>query len=305
MVPRDSDLQNDAKSLMPDAPLTRRTFTAAAAVTGFALAVQPVAASTITTDSEGLDAGWVSIPVGDREIPGYRAKPKGVTLAPTVIVVHEVFGVHEHIQDLCRRLAKEGYYAIAPSFFERQGDVTKAPNLQALLPLVSAKPDAEILSDLDWTVAFLSKDGGTTTPLAITGYCWGGRVTWLYAAHSPYVTAGVAWYGRLVGDSTPLQPKHPIDLAGQLKAPVLGLYGGNDQGIPNDTVERMNAALKAAGSESFIHLYPGAPHGFLADYRPSYTPDVAKDSWAKMLAWFRQHGVGWVTSPGDPGAQKG
>jgi carboxymethylenebutenolidase len=272
--------------------LTRRAFAVTTLGAGFALAVRPVAAGTIATPADGLDAGEVKIAVADGAIPGYRARPAGGKNEPVVLVVQEIFGVHEHIKDLCRRLAKLGYYAIAPEMYARQGDPATAPDIQTLVStIVNKVPDAQVMSDLDRAVAFAGGEGADAAKLAVTGFCWGGRITWLYAAHSTTLKAGVAYYGRLVGETNDLRPKHPVDVAASLKAPVLGLYGGKDEGIPLDTVDAMTAALKAANSPSQIHVYPDAPHGFLADYRPSYTPDVAADAWARMLDWFKSNGV--------------
>lgn len=209
-----------------------------------------------------------------------------------VLVVQEIFGVHAHIQDVCRRLSRLGYLAIAPSLFERQGDVTKLPDIASIRPVVAKVPDTQVMSDLDATVAWAGREGGgDSRRLGITGFCWGGRITWLYAAHNPNLKAGVAWYGRLVGVSTPQQPSYPLDLVARIKAPVLGLYGGKDDGIPLETVERMQAALKAAGGRSEIVVYPEAPHGFHADYRPSYRPEASADGWSRLQAWFKANGV--------------
>lgn len=260
--------------------------------TGFAAAVQPVAASTrITTDAKGLAAGEVRIPVKDGKIPGYRAMPSGGKNLPTVLVVQEIFGVHEHIKDICRRLAKAGYLAIAPELYARQGDVSKLTDIDQIIPIVNKVPDAQVMSDLDAAAAWAAKNGGDPAKLAVTGFCWGGRITWLYVAHNQNVKAGVAWYGRVLGQPTPNTPKHPIDLVKDINAPVLGLYGGADAGIPNDTVDRMREALKAAGKKSEIHTYPDTPHGFNADYRPSYRKEAAEDGWKRLLAWFRKNGM--------------
>ena len=272
--------------------LRRRELLLGTLAAGFAVAVRPVSASTITTAAEGLIAGFVTIPVQGRTIPVYRARPAVGTNLPVVLVVQEIFGVHAYIQDVCRRLAREGYLAIAPSLFERQGDVTKLPDIAAILPVVATVPDAQVMADLDATVAWAtSSGGGSVSKLGITGFCWGGRISWLYAAHNPKLAAGVAWYGRLVGTSTPEQPLYPLDLAAQIKAPVLGLYGGKDDGIPLETVERMQAALKAAGSRSNIIVFPDAPHGFHADFRPTYRPEAAADGWRRLLVWFKANGV--------------
>jgi carboxymethylenebutenolidase len=278
---------------------SRRTVLAGALGTGFALAVQPVSAETITTPSEGLIAGEVRIPTSGGEIPAYRAMPddkkRGKKKVPLVLVVQEIFGVHEHIKDVCRRLAKDGYCAIAPEMFVRQGDVSKLSSIDQIRPIVAKVPDAQVLSDLDATVAFAKGiEGVDATKLAITGFCWGGRITWLYSAHNPALKAGVAWYGRLVGDNDDRHPRQPVEIAGLLHAPVLGLYGGKDQGIGLDTVEQMKKALAAgpkAAKASRFQVYPDAGHAFLADYRPSYEPKAAADGWRRMRAWFRTNGV--------------
>ncbi|QIR36219.1 dienelactone hydrolase family protein [Tolypothrix sp. PCC 7910] len=273
--------------------ITRRNFIATATLaTGFALAVQPVTAKVITTDTKGLVAGAVKIPVQDGEIPAYRAQPATGSNFPIVLVIQEIFGVHEHIQDVARRFAKLGYLAIAPELFIRQGDVSKLSNIDEIRPIVAKVPDAQVLSDLDATVAWAVKSArGNAESLGITGFCWGGRITWLYAAHNPTVKAGVAWYGRLVGEGTELQPKYPVDIASTLTVPVLGLYGGKDTGIPLDTVEKMRDRLKSSNSKSEIIVYPDAPHAFYADYRPSYREKEAKEGWKQLQAWFKQHGV--------------
>lgn len=275
--------------------VNRREFIVTKLTAGFALAVQPITAATITTDTAGLTAGEVKIPVTDGVIPGYRAMPTTGKNFPIVLVVQEIFGVHEHIKDLCRRLAKLGYLAVAPELYARQGDVSQISNFQEIISKVVSKvPDAQVMADLDATAAWAASNGGDGARLAITGFCWGGRIVWLYAAHNSRLKAGAAWYGRLVGQPSELTPKHPVDVAKDLKAPVLGLYGGKDQGIPLDTVEKMRAALKAgskAAQQSDIVVYPNAGHGFHADYRPSYSEADAKDAWQKMLEWFRKYGV--------------
>jgi carboxymethylenebutenolidase len=285
----------DLASLLGSTPtLTRRDILVTSLAAGFALAVQPVSADTITTDAEGLTAGEVRIPAKDGEIPGYRAMPAKGENFPVVLVVQEIFGVHEHIRDLCRRFAKQGYLAVAPELYARQGDVSKISDWKQIMSDVVAKvPDEQVMADLDATVAWAGKSSkGDTKRVAVTGFCWGGRIVWLYAAHSADLKAGVAWYGRLNGERTPLQPKYPVDVAADLQAPVLGLYGGKDQGIPLSDVEQMRTALAKAREPSKIVVFPEAPHGFLADYRPSYSPKEAADGWAQCLAWFRQHGVG-------------
>lgn len=259
---------------------------------GFALAVMPVSAETITTDSNGLIAGEVKIPVEGGEIPAYRAMPAAGGPFPTILVVHEIFGVHEHIKDICRRLAKLGYFAVAPLLYSREGDVSRLSDVQSVLQIVGKVPDKTVASDLDATVAWARSTGkADTTKLGITGFCWGGREVWLYAAHNPALKAAVAWYGPLQLPPSDLRPKNPIDLVNQINAPVLGLYGGADQSIPIAQIEQMRAALKAAGKKSEIVVYPDAPHGFNADYRPSYRPQAARDGWNRMQAWFKENGV--------------
>ena len=274
--------------------VTRRGFVMTTLAVGFALAVRPVSAETIVTDAEGLTAGEVKIPTSDGSLPAYRAMPSQGRAFPVVLVVQEIFGVHEHIKDVCRRLARLGYLAVAPELYARQGDVSKLSEVNDIVTKVVSKvPDAQVMADLDATVAWTKSSGnGNIEKLGVTGFCWGGRIVWLYAAHNPRVKAGVAWYGRLVGKPSDLQPKHPIDVAASLKVPVLGLYGGDDQGIPLDTVEQMRTALKAAGSPSEIVVYPNTPHGFHADYRASYRKEQAEDGWRRLQAWFKQHGVG-------------
>jgi carboxymethylenebutenolidase len=287
-------VESGLEGLLPRAQWTRRGFVMTSLATGFALSVQPVSAEAIHTDATGLEAGEIKVPVQDGSIPAYRAMPDKGGPFPTVLVVQEIFGVHEHIKDLCRRLAKVGYYAIAPELYARQGDPSKYTEIPTLISdIVSKVPDAQVMSDLDATEAYAKASGkADTSRLAITGFCWGGRITWLYAAHNPDLKAAVAWYGVIDRPRTELQPKYPIDLAADLKAPVLGLYGAADQGIPVDTVEKMQAACKAAGKTCEIKIYPDTPHGFNADYRPSYREEAAKDGWAKLLAWFKEHGVG-------------
>ena len=276
---------------MPPLELTRRGFLVTALASGFAVAAGPVQAQTaIKTSDEGLTAGEVKIPVKDGEIPAYRAAPAGQRDLPVILVIQEIFGVHEHIKDVCRRFAKQGYLAIAPELFARQGDPAQYQETTTLMrELVSKVPDAQVMQDLDAVVAWAGTHGGDVARLGITGFCWGGRITWLYAAHNARVKAGVAWYGRLQGDATELQPRHPIDVVDRLSAPVLGLYGGKDTGIPLDSVEAMKAAL-AKGSDSakasrFV-VYEDAPHAFHADYRPSYRKDAAEAGWKEALDWF-------------------
>ena len=273
--------------------ITRRGFVMATLAAGFALAVRPVSAETITTDQAGLTAGEIQIQTTDGYIPAYRARPEQGSALPVVLVVQEIFGVHEHIKDICRRFAKLGCVAIAPELYARQGDVSKLSDSQEIVAkVVSQVPEAQVLADLDAAVAWAIESGeGNVEKLGITGFCWGGRIVWLYAAHNPKLKAGVAWYGRLTGKPSTLQPKHPIDEVSALKAPVLGLYGAEDRGIPLDTVEQMRQALQTAGSPSQIVVYPNTPHGFYADYRASYRQEQAEDGWRRLQNWFKQHGV--------------
>ncbi|MFZ4729194.1 MAG: dienelactone hydrolase family protein [Pseudanabaena sp.] len=273
--------------------LTRREFIAISSLTaGFAIAVQPISAKTISTDFKGIVAGEVKIPTKDGTIPAYRARPTLGKDFPVILVVQEIFGVHAYIQDVCRRLAKLGYLAIAPEMFYRQGDVSKLTDIAEIRKVVSKVPDAQVMSDLDATVAWAMKSAkGDPNKLGITGFCWGGRITWLYAAHNPKVKSGVAWYGRLVGESTALTPKHPVDIATSLQVPILGLYGGKDTGIPLDTVEQMRDRIKGGSTKSEIVVYPDAPHAFHADYRPSYRQSDAEDGWKQLLDWFKVNGV--------------
>ena len=296
-------MDGDRVSILNERGLSRRsamkaTATGAALGSSFALSVQPVSAQTmIVTAADGLTAGEVKVKTKDgKDMAAYRAMPATGTGFGTVLVVQEIFGVHAHIADLCRRFAKAGYYAIAPELYFRQGDpkpYTEIPKLIA--EVVSKVPDQQVMEDLDATVAFAKSEGkADTAKLAVTGFCWGGRIVWLYAAHNPGLKAGVAWYGRVVGDSTAMTPKHPVDVVKDLKAPVLGLYGAADTGIPNDTVEKMKAALKTgspAAMKSDIILYPDTPHGFNADYRPSFRKQQAEEGWAKAIAWFKANGV--------------
>ncbi len=262
---------------------------------GYARMVQPVATSTITTDTQGLIAGEVKIDTRDGPVPAYRALPSKDGKHPIVLVVQEIFGVHEHIKDVCRRLAKLGYFAVAPELYFRQGDVSKiTDNQEIFAKVVNHVPDSQVLSDLDAAVVWAQATGkADASRLGITGFCWGGRLTWTYCVHNPKVRAGVAWYGKLVAPSkAALQPAYPVELAPYLKVPVRGLYGAEDASIPIADVEKMREALKAAGNTaSEIIVYPGAPHAFFADYRPNYRKEAAEDGWKQMQAWFRKYGV--------------
>jgi carboxymethylenebutenolidase len=278
------------------AELSRRQVLASGAATGtilgFAACVQPVMAQTvILTDPAGLDHGMITIETPAGPVAAYLAAPAAARRRPLVLVVQEIFGLHEHIKDVCRRFAKQGYCAIAPSLFDRQGDVTRLTSFDEIRPIVARVPDAQVMADLDATVAWAVGSGAADgAKVAVTGFCWGGRITWLYAAHKADLKAGVAWYGRLVGEPSANQPKHPVDLAAALKGPVLGLYGGQDTGIPLSTVEQMRVALPA-GSPSRIHIYPDSPHAFFADYRPSYRAADAADGWTRCLGWLGANGV--------------
>ena len=285
--------ESQVKSLTPPTDFSRRGFVVTGLAAGFALAVQPVSAQTITTDSHGLAAGEVKIPVKDGEIPAYRAMPAKGGPFTTVVVIQEIFGVHEHIKDICRRLAKTGYFAVAPALYARQGDVSKLSDVQEIMKTVVSKvPDEQVASDLDATVAWAHKQKqANTRKLGVTGFCWGGRQTWLYAIHNPHVKAAVAWYGPVAGTTDPLHPKRVLDLLPDLKVPVLGLYGAADQGIAVADVEKLRDEAKRLHKKVEIVIYPDTPHGFNADYRPSYRPDAAKDGWQRMLAWFKSHGV--------------
>jgi len=287
---------SNAELDQPARDLNRREFARTSVGVGFAAATLPIAAQTeVRTDSAGLTVGEVMIPVGDFKLPAYRAQPAGKSNLPVVLVVSEIFGVHEHIADVARRFAKLGYLAIAPELFARQGDPSSYGEIAKLMAeVVSQAPDAQVMGDLDACVAWARTQGGDASRLGITGFCWGGRITWLYAAHNPGLKAGVAWYGRLTSPATPLQPQRPVELAPRLQAPVLGLYGGKDDGIPLHSVEQMKAALakgSAAAKRSQFHVYPDAPHAFHADYRPTFRAAEAQDGWKRCVAWFKQHGV--------------
>jgi carboxymethylenebutenolidase len=292
------DLKKEFDSLLPgtgEQGATRRTALKAALGVGYAASAGGVVAQTaIRTSSDGLVTGEIAYEVNGFKVPAYRAAPAGKTGLPVVLVVQEIFGVHEYIADTARRFAKAGYLAIAPELYARQGDPGKYGEIAKLMAeVVSRVPDAQVMADLDGALKWAGANGGDVNKAAVTGFCWGGRITWLYAAHGP-VKAGVAWYGRLVGQPSELTPRHPVDLAAQLKAPVLGLYGGQDTGIPLDTVEKTKAALAAgspAAKASRFVVYPDAPHGFHADYRPSWRQAAAEDGFRRALDWFKANGA--------------
>ncbi len=295
---RDNDgFKQDFTSLVGTSPFAngtdRRGFLKTAIGTGFAAAAMPVMAqSVVKTDTAGLTAGEIILTVNGQKVPVYRAQPEGRTGMPVVLVISEIFGVHEHIADVARRFAKLGYLALAPDLFVRQGDASSYGTVAELIKeVVSKVPDAQVMTDLDACVAYAKANGGNTDKLGITGFCWGGRITWMYAAYNPQVKAGAAWYGRLVGDKTVLTPSNPVDVASTIRGAVLGLYGGKDEGIPMSTIEQMKAALALGNSKSEFIVYPNSGHAFHADYRPSYVEADAKDGFARTLAWFRSRGV--------------
>lgn len=290
----DSMHEPNLKDLLPREPLNRRLFvTGGVMATGFALSVQPVQAQTaIVTDMSGITGGEVSIKAADRSFPAYAAMPATGGPFPVVLVISEIWGAHEWVRDVSRRLAKQGYLAIAAEFFVRQGDVAKAPNIQEVLKIVNAVPDKQVMSDLDAVWAWAAASGkGNMNKVAVTGFCWGGRQTWLYAAHNPKLKAAVAWYGQVKGATSDLKPKNVVDIVGDLKVPVLGLYGAADTGIPVPQVEEVAGMLAASSKKGEIVMYPATPHGFLADYRPSYTKASAEDAWKRMLEWLKKNGV--------------
>ena len=289
-------IEAELDSLTPSRAFSRRDFARTSVGAGFAAAVMPVEAQTqVKTSSDGLTVGEVTINVGDFKMPAYRAMPAAKSKLPVVLVVSEIFGVHEYIADVARRFARQGFLAIAPELFVRQGDAGSYGEIAKLMSeVVSQVPDAQAMGDLDACVAWAGANGGDTSRLGVTGFCWGGRITWLYCAHNPGVKAGVAWYGKLVGDTNALQTSHPVNAAATLQAPVLGLYGEKDTGIPLDTVETMKAALaagSAAAKKSEFVIYPDAPHAFHADYRPSYQKAAADDGWKRCLTWLKANGV--------------
>jgi carboxymethylenebutenolidase len=286
-------LTSDIVGLTKAAPLSRRGFmtTSAAAAAGYTLAAGPVRADVITTDTQGLDAGDTKVKVADGEMPAYFARPAGVKNPPVVLVAMEIFGLHAYIKDVTRRLAKLGAFAVAPDYYYRKGDLTKVTEMSQLIPLVNSKPDSELFSDLDSTVAWAKSQGGDVSRLGMIGFCRGGRTVWEYAAHNSALKAGVAFYGPPVDAPNPLWPKSPLQLAPEMKAPVLGLYGEADQGIPVAQVEELKAALARANKTADFKIYPGAPHGFHADYRPSYRKEAAEDAWNQMQAWLKKYKV--------------
>jgi len=289
-----TQLTSDVIGLTKASPFSRRGFmTASAAVAaGYTLAAGPVRADVIMTNADGLDTGDIRIKVADGDMPGYFARPKGVANPPVVLVAMEIFGLHEYIKDVTRRLAKLGALAVAPDYYFRTGvDLTKITDIPQLLPIVNAKPDAQLLSDLDSAVAWAKSAGGNTDRLGIIGFCRGGRTVWEYAAHSSALKAGVSFYGPPVDPPNPLWPKSPTQLAPEMKAPVLGLYGEADTGIPVASVEALKQALAKANKPAEFKIYPGAPHGFHADYRASYRKEAAEDGWNQMQAWFKKYKV--------------
>jgi carboxymethylenebutenolidase len=283
------------RGVLPQSSVNLRELVTALLPQGYAKMVQPIASTAIATDDKGLLAGEVKVQTMTGAVPAYRAAPDKNGKHPVVLVVQEIFGVHEHIKDVCRRLAKLGYFAIAVDHYYRQGDVSKmTDNQEIFAKVVNHVPDSQVMSDLDAAVVYAESTGkADTARLGITGFCWGGRITWTYCVHNPRVKAGVAWYGRLVAPArAPLQPAYPAELAAHLKVPVRGLYGGQDASIPLEHVEQMRTALKSAGNTaSEIIVYPDAPHAFYADYRPSYRPEAAADGWTKMQDCFRKYGV--------------
>ena len=292
------DLRADVHSLLPGrstgSGMRRRTALQSAIGLGYAAAAPLMAQTAISTPAEGLEVGEISYTVNGFKVPAYRAAPAGKKDLPVVLVIQEIFGVHEYIADVCKRFARAGYLAIAPELYARQGDPAQYGEMAKLMAeVVSKVPDAQVMADLDGAVQWAGAHGGNAERIGITGFCWGGRITWLYAAHGP-VKAGVAWYGRLVGSASAFTPKHPVEITPILKAPVLGLYGGQDGGIPQETIDKMKAALasgSAAAKASEFVVYPEAPHAFHADYRPSYRQGPAEDGWKRALAWFKAHGV--------------
>ena len=277
--------------MMQSRGYSRRGFVMTSLASGFALAWQPVSAETITTDAGGLDAGEVKVPTADGEMPAYRAMPMAGGPFPVVLVCHEAWGVHEHIKDICRRLAKLGYFAIAPELAGRQGNLATITDGQQRGKVLASIPTEQVMSDLDAAVTYAKTTGkADTAKLAVTGFCWGGFATWMYAAHQPALKAAVSWYGP-ERKTSELIPQNPGDVMAELKCPVLAFYGAKDQFIPQDTGPKREEACKAAGKTCEYKIFPDVEHGFNADYRPSYNAAAAKDAWADMLAWFKKYGV--------------
>ncbi len=273
-------------------PLARRGLITSGLVSGFTLATARVEAQEIHTDSNGLVAGAVHVPTSQGTLPGYMARPAGNGPFPTILVIEEIFGVHEYIKDVCRRLAKRGYLAVATEFYARIGDLSKMTDSAAIFrDVINKEPDATLLADLDSTASFAGANHGDPSRLGVLGFCRGGRAAWLYAEHNPALKAAVAFYGPVAGPTTPIQPKNPIDLAATLKCPLLGLYGGQDGSISQTDVQKAASEARAAGQTVEIVVYPDAPHGFHADYRPSYKPKDAADGWDRAMAWFKKYGV--------------
>jgi carboxymethylenebutenolidase len=291
----ESQIPSDILGLTKATPVSRRGFmtASAAAAAGYTLAAGPVNAQVVTTDTAGLSAGDAKVKVADGEMPVYFAKPANAQNAPIILVAMEIFGVHEYIKDVARRLAKVGAFAIAPDYYFRKGDLTKVTDMAQLRPAVNSKSDAELISDLDATVEWAKTQGGDAGRLGILGFCRGGRTVWVYSATNPNVKAGVSFYGSLVdpADLKAIWPKSATELAPEMKAPVLGLYGEADQGIPVAQVDAMKAALQAAGKKAEFKIYPGAPHAFHADYRPSYRKEAAEDAWVQAIAWLKSNRV--------------
>ena len=288
------DFQNpDAARNTPDAGSSRRGFVVTSLAAGFAVASNPVLAQAITTDSAGLVAGEVSVPVADGRMPAYRAMPAGAGKFPVLLVVQEIFGVHEHIKDMCRRYAKLGYYAIAPELYARQGDVSKMNDIGAILSTVVAKvPDAQVNTDLDATVAFAQASGNADAArLGLVGYCWGGRAAWVYANHNPRLKAAVSYYGLLDGMKSAIKPQDPVDFAASLKVPVLGLYAGIDGLVKPAVIDQMRAGIVKSGSGSEIVVFPNVNHGFNADYRPTYDKTAAVYAQKLAADWLKDRGV--------------
>jgi carboxymethylenebutenolidase len=275
-----------------DYPLARRGVVMTGLISGFTLATQRVDAQAIQTDSMGINAGETQLPTRDGKLPAYFAKPAGRGPFPVVLVNEEIFGIHEYIKDVCRRLAKHGYLAVATEYYARQGDLSKMTDIkQIITDVISKAPDAQYMSDLDSTAEWALLNGGSATRIGVMGFCRGGRQTWLYAAHSPHLRAAVAFYGPIGGSLSPIQPQTALDVAAEIRCPLLGLYGGQDQSIPVDTVRQAEAKAKAARKTVEIVIYPDAPHGFHADYRPSYRQADAEDAWKRTLAWFHRFGI--------------